>query len=357
MKFIHIADMHFDAPFSSLADVKNLGNIRRLEQRNVFKKVINYIKENNIKYLFISGDLYENEYVKKSTIIYINELFKEIPNTQIFISPGNHDPYLKDSYYATFKFADNVFIFKDKFEKIETEDFNVYGIGFTDFYNKGVDFSNCIISNNGKKNVLVIHGSLDSGTEVDKEYNPLSKTFLKKLDFDYIALGHIHKPYYDEESNQNIVYPGSLISLGFDELGEHGMIEGNFSNNELNINFIKLDDREFIEIPKNVQVFNSEDDLVENINEMELDEKNLYKIILIGKRNFDLDSREILKLISKDNILKVKDLTELDYDLLEISKENTLRGIFVKEALEKMDKGEFTKDEIEKAIEIGLKAL
>ena len=357
MKFIHIADMHFDAPFSSLADVKNLGNVRRLEQRNVFKKVINYIKENNIKYLFISGDLYENEYVKESTIIYINELFKEIPQTQVFISPGNHDPYLKDSYYATFDFSNNVYIFKDKFEMVETEDFNIYGVGFIDFYCRGVDFSDCILSHNNKKNILIMHGSLDSGTEIDKEYNPISKTFLKKLGFDYIALGHIHKPYYDEEENQNIIYPGSLISLGFDELGEHGMIEGNFSNNNLSIKFIKLDDREFVEIPKNIQVFNSPEDLVENINEMTLDKNSLYKIILMGKRNFEIDTREILNLISQENVLKIKDLTELDYDLEAISKENTLRGIFVKEALEKLNQGEFSKEEIEKAIEIGLKAL
>lgn len=357
MRFIHIADMHFDAPFSSLAEIKNLGNVRRLEQRSVFKKVINYIKEKNIKYLFISGDLYENEYVKKSTIIYINDLFKEIPNTKIFISPGNHDPYLKDSYYATFEFSKNVHIFKENFEKIETEDFNIYGIGFIDFYNKGVDLSNCILDDNGKKNILVMHAAIDSGAEIDKEYNPISKTLLKRLGFDYVALGHIHKSSYNDEVNQNIIYPGSLISLGFDELGEHGMIEGNFENNSLKIDFIKLDEREFVELPKNVNVFNSQEDLIENINGMELNENFLYKIILIGKRNFEIDSKEILKLITKENILKVKDFSELDYDLEEIVKENTLRGIFIKEILEKMKDEEFSKEEFEKAIEIGLKAL
>ena len=357
MRFIHIADMHFDAPFSSLAEVQNLGNIRRLEQRNVFKKVINYIKENDIKYLFISGDLYENEYVKKSTIIYINDLFKEIPNTKIFISPGNHDPFLKDSIYANFEFSKNVYIFKDKFEKIETDEFNIYGIGFTDFYNKGVDFSDCILENNGKKNILVMHAALDSGTEIDKEYNPVSKTVLKRLGFDYVALGHIHKISYNDEENQNIVYPGSLISLGFDELGEHGMIEGNFDKTSLNLGFIKLDDREFVELQKNVQVFNSQEDLIENINNLNLNDNFLYKIILMGKRNFEIDIKEILKLLSKENILKIKDLTEIAYDLEEIAKENTLKGIFVKEALERLEKGDFSKEEIAKAIEIGLKAL
>ena len=96
MKFVHIADLHIDSPFVNLSDKDNLGEIRRLDQRKAIKKVVEYIKENNIPYLFISGDLYEHKYIKKSTIQYINNLFKEIPNTAIFISPGNHDPYLQN---------------------------------------------------------------------------------------------------------------------------------------------------------------------------------------------------------------------------------------------------------------------
>ena len=45
MKFVHIADMHFDSPFINLADKEYLGDLRRLEQRKIFKKVIEYIKE------------------------------------------------------------------------------------------------------------------------------------------------------------------------------------------------------------------------------------------------------------------------------------------------------------------------
>ena len=77
MKFLHMADMHFDAPFSSLNSKKNLGETRRLEQRNVFKEIVKYVKENNIDYLFIAGDLYEHEYVRKSTIDFINSILLE----------------------------------------------------------------------------------------------------------------------------------------------------------------------------------------------------------------------------------------------------------------------------------------
>ena len=104
MKFVHIADMHFDSPFIALSDKGNLGDIRRLEQRRVFKKVIEYIKQNKIEYLFISGDLYEHQHIRKSTIEYINNLFKEIENTKIFISPGNHDPYIKDCIYDKYNY-------------------------------------------------------------------------------------------------------------------------------------------------------------------------------------------------------------------------------------------------------------
>ena len=52
----------------------------------------------------------------------------------------------------------------------------------------------------------------------------MSQKMLLEKGFDYIAMGHIHKKYYDSKGKQKIVYPGSTISLGFDELGEHGMI-------------------------------------------------------------------------------------------------------------------------------------
>ena len=87
MKFVHIADLHLDTPFTSLSEKGNLGKIRRLEQRNALKKVIEYCKENEVDYLFIAGDLYEQNYVKKTSIDYITNLFKEIENPKIFIAP------------------------------------------------------------------------------------------------------------------------------------------------------------------------------------------------------------------------------------------------------------------------------
>ena len=360
MKFVHIADMHFDSPFVNLSDKESLGDLRRLEQRKAFKKVIEYIKENDIKYLFISGDLYEQKYIKKSTIEYINNLFKEIPETKIFITPGNHDPYVKNSYYNKFNWNENVKIFEAKIEKVELEDANIYGYGFDDFYCKNSGIENINVEDKNKLNILVIHGSLEGGTIENSEYNPLPRKMLKEKGFDYVALGHIHKLDYNQEENQNIVYPGSPVSLGFDELEKHGMIVGDIEKEKISLEFIPLDETEFKLQEVDVTEFISKEELIEKINELEFDENSLIEIILIGKRNFEIDRYELYKLISNEKIIKIKNKTKINYDLNKLANENTLKGLFAKEMLEKLSDENISDEEkeiIEKAVEIGMEAL
>ena len=360
MKFVHIADMHFDSPFVNLSDKDGLGDLRRLEQRKAFKKVIEYIKENDIKYFFISGDLYEQKYIKSSTIEYINNLFKEIPNTKIFIAPGNHDPYTKNSYYNKFYWSENVKIFTSKVEKVETEDANIYGYGFDDFYCKDSGIENLEIKDDTKLNILVIHGTLDGGNMKDMEYNPLSSKMLKEKGFDYVALGHIHKLSYNQEENQRIVYPGSTVSLGFDELGKHGMITGNIQKEKINLNFIPLDENEF-EL-KEIDVTNiiSKEELIEKINDMKFNSNSFIEIILEGRRNFEINKYELIKLISNDEVIKIKDQTKINYNLEQLANETTLKGLFAKNMLERLNNQNITEEEkqiIEKSIEIGMDAL
>lgn len=59
-------------------------------------------------------------------------------------------------------------------------------------------------------------------TKIGFSYHPITESQINALKFDYVAMGHIHKKYISE--NGKVVYPGSPISFGFDELGEHGMI-------------------------------------------------------------------------------------------------------------------------------------
>lgn len=356
MKFVHIADMHFDTPFTLLSDRANLGEVRRLDQRKAFKKMIEYIKENEVSYLFIAGDLYDHEYVRQSTIDFINDCFKQIPNTLIFITPGNHDPYLKNSYYVKYNWSKNVKIFTSKIEKVEIKDFDLYGYGFEDFYLKESKVEEINIENKEKRNFLITHASLDGGYDDQRVYNTISSSKLKQLGFDYVALGHIHKTNLTRE-NRNIIYPGSTISLGFDELGEHGMIVGDIEKEKIQVEFIKLDDKEFKELEIDITNINQPEELLEKIETLELNEKDLYKIILKGNRNFEINTYKLYKQIETRNIIKIKDKTQIGYDLNKIANNTTLKGIFAKEMLDKLNDENIDKETIEKAIEIGIEAL
>ena len=350
MKFVHIADMHFDMPFTVLSK-NGLAEQRRIDQRKAFQKMINYIKENNIDYLLISGDLYEHEYVRKSTIEYINQCFKQIPNTKIYIAPGNHDPYLNNSYYNQYEWNENVHIFT-KLEKIEeSNNINLYGYGFTDFYSEKK--INNLPSNldKSKINILIMHADLDGASKEKEEYNPILESALENIGFDYIALGHIHKNNFEE--NKRIIYPGSAIAGGFDELGKHGMVVGNIGENKkISLEFIELDDKEFVEQEIDISHINSKEELIEKVNSLELEENKYYKIIFMGARNIEIDTNDLMKYINNKNIIKLKDKTKIEYNLEKIATEQSLKGIFVKELLAKMNSE--NKEQILESIKLGL---
>ena len=352
-----MADMHFDMPFTVLNSRNKLGEKRRLEQREAFKKIINIIKENNVEYLFISGDLYEHNYVRETTIKYINNLFKEIPDTKIYIVPGNHDPYINGSMYKEFNWNDNVHIFTDKQEVVENDNCDIYGYGFGDFYCRDFNLSNLVIKNKEKINIFITHGTLNGSTAEELEYNPLNKTLLKNLGFDYVALGHIHKLDYNTEINQRIVYPGSTISLGFDELQKHGVILGEINKESIKLEFIKIDNKEFKEIELDISDINVQEELIEKINNMNFDDNLFYKIILVGDKNFEVNIYNLMKYILSENVIKIKDKTKLKINLEEISKSNNLKGLFVKEILEELNKDNYPKEMLENVLSLGLEVL
>ena len=355
MKFVHIADMHFDTSFTQLSNSENLGNLRRLEQKKVFKKVIEYIKNNNIEYFFIAGDLYEHNYIRESTIEYINSLFKEIPNTKVFITPGNHDPYLKNSFYNKFRWNDNVHIFGPNISVVNCGDVNIYGFGFNDFYYTNSELDSFELNNKNAINILITHATLNGTNNVEKQYNAIQKYTLDRIGFDYVALGHIHKNNYTP--TERIVYPGSTVSIGFDEPGKHGMVYGEITKESFKTEFVPLDETEFKVESVDISNLNAMDELAEYLNELQTNEMDYYEIYLIGNKNFETDMYNLKKMINQKNIIKIKDLSKMGYDIEAISKENNLKGLFVKELLNQMKENPENKKIIEEALEIGLEIL
>ena len=335
MKFVQVSDVHFDMPFTTISQRTDMGIERRLDQRRAFKKVIEFVKNNNVDFLFITGDLYEQEYIKQSTIDYINNLFKEIIDTRVLIVPGNHDPLLVNSFYNNYNWSDNVKIFSENIEKVKFGEFCIYGFGFEKYelYDSDKILNNIQLDAN-KVNILISHGDVYNNSK----YNYISDNNLKK--FDYVFLGHIHK--------RDEYYPGSLISLGFDEPGEHGFLYGEiFDKNNIDKKIVPVDDKEFIIRDFDISEIYSKEDLIEKINENDSENK-FYEINLIGEKN--VDTNISMKLINK-SIIKIKDNSAIR---VKESSDNSMNGIYFKLLKNKYELNEISEDEYREAYQVGL---
>ena len=101
----------------------------------------------------------------------------------------------------------------------------------------------------------------------------------------------------------------------------------------------------------------SVEELIEKIKNSERDEDKYYEYVLIGNRNIEIITNDIIKQIEDKKVIKIKDESKIQYNLEEIAKESTLKGIFVRELLNQIEEDESNKEEKMRIIEIGLNAM
>ncbi len=121
------------------------------------------------------------------------------------------------------------------------------------------------------------------------------------------------------------------------------MIVGDLTKQKLTLEFVPIDDEQFKEIEINITNIISQEELIEKINNLEIKNNEYIKIILVGNRNFEINEYELIKYIQNERIIKIKNKTQIAVNLEEIARENTLKGLFAKEMLEKLNKKNITR--------------
>ena len=144
----------------------------------------------------------------------------------------------------------------------------------------------------------------------------------------------------------------SIVRMNTNHQNGYNVNEGT----KVRIEHINLDPIKYETLYMNISGISAKEELITRINYMEIDKNNFYKVVLKGKKDFLITEKYILDNIQWNNILRIEDETHREIDIEEISKENTLRGIFVKKILEKIEKETDTaeKEKLENAIELVL---
>ncbi len=338
-RIFHCADIHLDSPFSLVSPKE--AEQRKRELRAAFTSALMFAKQQKSELLFISGDLFDCEYVTRDTKeMLVSELGK-LKECRIFISPGNHDPYNDASPYKTIDFPENVHIFGEEKECVCIDELgvDVYGVGFgTAVYSKSpvVGYR---IKNPDRINILVCHGELSNPLSTN---GPITKNEIAASGFDYIALGHAHKPSGVLcENGVYYAYPGCIEGRGFDETGYKGALYGTVEKGKVHLNFETFSKRRYEIISIDIDVIQSRAQALEHIRSQirSYNSDTALRIILTGRvaEGFLISEGEIGKGMGFPYRLEIKDRTTLEPDFGELEQSSTLKGVFYRFMREHMD--------------------
>jgi len=362
-KILHCADIHFDSPLTSnLSAERAAGRIDEL--RETFSKIIEYAK--NVDILLIAGDLFNSAFVSQETIAFLVGKFAQIPDVAVFIAAGNHDYLSPNSCYKTVDFGKNVKIFSEKFEKVEIPKLQtaVFGVSQSQAHHSETLVRELGVNKNFA-NIMLLHGEV-VGNGQESNFHPISREFIEKSEMNYVALGHVHARSGIHRAGQVAwAYPGIPEGRGFDELGDKGFIAGEVTNFGVNLEFVPCCKRRYhaieLEIPPDVLDSESRAQfIVDRVFEVG-DGNDLYKISITGeippKNPINLDII-VNKVNSAVYFAKISDETILEYDYGELAKEPGVRGLFVKNMLERIhNSADNERKTAELALKYGLRAM
>lgn len=363
VKILHCADIHIGAAESSLG---TLAESRRAETLITFEKIVNIARENSTDVLLIAGDLFNSNNIEKSSIDRVFECLASIPDTRIVYAAGNHDPLNADSPFKKYSLPSNLYVLdtKDCFVEFADLSTRVYGKSFKEVYMQGEPaFS--LKTDDSFINIMCIHGELRS--DLGSDYNSITSDFIKNSGMDYIALGHVHKRTdIGKIGNSYVSYCGCPEGQGFDELDEKGVYIGEISKSTCNLEFVPTCKRmhicESIDISGLTTSIEISEKIINALKGKYSDDfaENLYKIILTGfiDENIAISLPEITsRLNDVTYFAKLRDKTEIKIDFATLSQENSLKGIFVKNMLSRIEHADETeKEELKYALNIGIKA-
>ncbi|MEO3993131.1 MAG: metallophosphoesterase [Desulfurococcaceae archaeon TW002] len=234
---VHTADLHIGA-FSDIP--LSEAPLRAL------KEIVDYVKENNIKYLVISGDLFERpKFENYSLLRYVVRELKELRDRGIFVIsvPGSHDISVRGSDFVhVLRDAGLIHLTRHEevnekllLEPLELGEYVFYGVpGLKRSFEvkllseSKVDFKNI---NEVKKPVIVLaHTSVKfygyNPGDFENRYGKISISsdeWLRKLPdkVTYVALGHIHYPIpLSHEFRLRAAYAGAPIGRDRNDLRE-----------------------------------------------------------------------------------------------------------------------------------------
>lgn len=238
MKFLHLADLHLG---------KRLNDFSFLEdQVRLLCQVEEIARSERADAVLIAGDVYQKASPQSEAMAAFDQFITRLKEMglAVFVISGNHDSAQRISYFSSLLKSSGVYVseaFDGHLQQVTLQDEHgelvvsllpfLKPIQLRRFYpdEKIETYQDAVQAvlrhspvDTSKRNVLVCHQFITGAEISDSEEKTVGG--LDNIDaavfadFDYVALGHIHKP--QQCARETLRYAGSLMKYSFSEVNQ-----------------------------------------------------------------------------------------------------------------------------------------
>ena len=239
MKILHLADLHLGKRVNEMSMIE--------DQKYILDQIITLIKEESVGIVLLCGDIYDKSIPTIEAIHLLDEFLDQLSKMaiKVLMISGNHDSIDRLSFGKSLFTRSNLYIasqFENEIEKITVKEngitVNFYMLPFvksayishifqlqTDSYEECFRY---LIEHTKideeETNILLSHQFVTANKK-NPELSDSETSSLGGIDnidfhifdpFDYVALGHIHKP--QAMGREMVRYAGSILKFSFSEI-------------------------------------------------------------------------------------------------------------------------------------------
>ena len=238
MKLMHLSDLHLG---------KRVHTVSMLEdQAHILRQILQIAAQQQVDAVLIAGDVYQKASPQSEAMAAFDQFITRLKEMglAVFVISGNHDSAQRISYFSSLLKSSGVYVseaFDGHLQQVTLQDEHgelvvsllpfLKPIQVRRFYpdEKIETYQDAVQAvlrhspvDTAKRNVLVCHQFITGAETSDSEEKTVGG--LDNIDaavfadFDYVALGHIHKP--QKCTRDTLRYAGSLMKYSFSEVNQ-----------------------------------------------------------------------------------------------------------------------------------------
>ena len=235
MKFIHLSDLHLGIRVNDFSMSE--------DQRYILDRILDIIDSEAPDGIIIAGDIYDKSMPPAEAVAMFDDFISSIAERKIktFIISGNHDSAERIAFGSRIMNAGGIYlspVYNGDIKPVVMEDeygsVNIYMLPFvrpsavrafypdddTDSYSSAVETAvKHMNADFSQRNIIITHQFVTGAVRSDSEDISVGGTDNVSADifadFDYTALGHIHKP--QNIGSERIRYCGTPLKYSFSE--------------------------------------------------------------------------------------------------------------------------------------------